>query len=158
MIFLHGIDAILDGRKTQVRLPIETGERLVQTDRADCNCPCIVQTTEDGERILYAVGQQRRVQPSAGQAGVATIRILDIRREDITRVDETALRTDGGLALREFVEVWRSNHGDATQAWVITFELVSVDDAADNGADEPEAEADYSDEVNDDSDSDETHE
>lgn len=104
-----------------------------------------------GGRILYRVNQTLAVQPARTAKGIARIRIIGIRQEDVRQMSGDDARAEGFENRKQFMDVWLSMHDkpayeifstgecldtggcvkylwtrptERYQAWVITFELV----------------------------------
>ena len=98
------IIAILEGHKTQTRRRITLGRP----------CP-------------YRVGSTYSVQSGRGKAGLARIRVLNVRSEPLWKLSDSDVQAEGFHNCYGFTIVWKGLHGDLNwdeEVWVIDFELV----------------------------------
>jgi hypothetical protein len=103
MIFGEGlIPAVLSGQKTETRRPVKNGR------------PC-----------RYIVGRTYAVQPGRTKEGVGRIKVLEVRRERLSEIDEAAASREGFATKTDFLTYWWTLYGSSdpsTEVWVIRFE------------------------------------
>lgn len=144
MQFTHTIDNVMSGEKTATRRIVKPTDIYIKhIDTGD-----IVAVLRNGRQI-YTVGKCYSAQPGRGCKGVATIKILGIRREDVREISDAdviaegfGVHADGRVNRGEFFRTWCQMHDFQTpscapsilrtrpaeryQAWVIEFELVTA--------------------------------
>ena len=112
MIFSGGLhELVMDGRKTVTRRPM-------QADK-----PC-----------QYHEGRDYAVQPGRGKFAVGRIRVLSVRGEVLSDIDERDAVAEGFDDVAGFKEKWEALYGEADPeqgVWRLEFEVC---EAGDGGA------------------------
>lgn len=81
-----------------------------------------------GPRCGFGVGESYAVQPGRGKHAIGRIEILDVRQETLADVGDSAAEREGFATFHEFVDTWRSLHGEwdhEARVWVLTFRVAS---------------------------------
>ena len=141
MLFQHTWKYVLDGKKTQTRRPVHSGDAAVLDETNT-----ITQVTRTGDfgppKVLFEVGQRYSVQPGVAKKTVGKIKVVAIRREHLQDISEAdALQeapvdssgndlADPQLALKAFKEAWNNKYtkpgqcwDDNPEVWVVEFKL-----------------------------------
>lgn len=125
MLFIHTIDKVLSGQKTQTRRlvkpddtelikPLDTdlvfseGDKLFTFYKATETRD--ITSVERNGRHIYNVGQTYAVQPGRGKPAVARIRITDIRCEDVREISAEDAKAEGFESVTHFLLVWTQMH------------------------------------------------
>ncbi len=123
MLFIHTIDKVLSGEKTQTRrlikppndVPVWNGHNGEQ--RAIIGIGKMASMNVDRwVDVQYAVGKTYAVQPGRGKKSVARIQITGIRKEDVRQICDADIRAEGFLdeniaeAHLNFLAVWAGMH------------------------------------------------
>ena len=66
---------------------------------------------KEGEPCRYEAGKTYALQPGRTKAGVARIRVTDVRREGLGDLKPAAAPREGFRYLHEFFTYWRSLYG-----------------------------------------------
>ncbi len=113
MLFIHTIDKVLSGEKTQTSR-IWKDDYTFSWDEYDRELPTVVLSMKAWEagkiRQLYRVGQTLAVQPKRGAKGVARIRILELAKRDVRNFASEDIQREGFEDISEFLRVWVSMH------------------------------------------------
>lgn len=104
MIFQFTIDKVLRGEKTQTRRLVKLGDYHVPVSESVFNAR---------HRLRFATQTERAAQPGRGKCGIAIIRILEIRREDVREISETDARAEGFPSVMDFLQTWTWIHDPA---------------------------------------------
>lgn len=156
MLFIHTIDKVLSGEKTQTRRIAKPGDEWFPEDLGDA--AAVMHKGFSAYRLVYEVGKTYAVQPGRGKPAVARIRITGIRSEDVREIDYEDVRAEGFKYESEFLYTWcmmhdkkgyseyfeqnvktvvhqpaaflKSRPAERYQAWVLTFALVKPDTGA----------------------------
>ena len=131
MIFKQELaDLILSGDKTVTRRPVKFRHDGWDQPRYDCPIPC-----------RYEVGKTYAIQPGRGERAIGRIRILDVRAERLSDIDNVDAANEGFASLDRFAEsrtsmrddfltYWSELYGDDYDedalVWRIEFELVEA--------------------------------
>jgi len=128
MIFHHTWQQVVSGDKTQTRRivkPNEThkpGKWNVSSIRLRVK---IVEVHTATGRIKWRVGNTYAVQPAWTKKGIARIKIMLIRRENVLAITDKDARAEGFATRADFVHLWRSMHGYGDcNVWVLDFKLM----------------------------------
>lgn len=93
MIFLHGLDNVVNGTKTQTR-------RIIRYRFEDTDKPF----------RQHKVGTTLAIQPHRSAVSIGRIRILRTWEEDVRQISQSDLEAEGFGSLREFFRVWIMMH------------------------------------------------
>lgn len=121
MIFQHTWQKVLDGSKTQTRRVWKDSYELIETRYMDY-VPDIKLLCNG--RTLYQTDNTYAVQPGRGKSAVGRIQINYLWRHDVRDIGYADILAEGFTSRQEFLDLWRSMHGDNYDALVIDFVLV----------------------------------
>jgi hypothetical protein len=121
MIFQHTWQMVISGAKTQTRRLPQPNDRWSWITDSE-------PITYRNDRKQWQVGNTYAVQVGRGKKGIARIRIINIWQEsDVYNISQADIQAEGFETRADFIDTWESMHGDVADAWVLEFELVSVD-------------------------------
>lgn len=83
----------------------------------------------EDEPCRYKAGKTYAVQPGRGKKAIGRIRVLSVRPELMTDLDDDEARLEGFANTREFTAKWLSIYGKGSWldiVWRIEFELVAA--------------------------------
>lgn len=103
MIFVHKLNEVLDGSKTQTRRLFKPGEALCGFAPGKPNWTHAV--ISNG-RVRYKIDSTYAVCPGRTKPAVARIRIVDIREEDVRNISEEDAIAEGFIDKANFLAVW----------------------------------------------------
>jgi hypothetical protein len=109
MIFLHTLEQVLSGKKTQTRRPIKPDTKFV-----------------------YRAGKDYAVQPVRGAKAVARFEALSVRKQPLGEMTEAEAVAEGFASVAEYQELWTKQYGGFDpneEVWVIEFRLLEDDPA-----------------------------
>ncbi len=152
MLFIHTIDKVLDGSKTQTRRIVKPNHHALNYWRTEIGDDLHIGMSGDGTNIgvvqssgrdMWRVFSDYAVQPGRGKKAIAHIFLRSIRREDVRLISLEDAQAEGFTDEFEFMRVWLSMHNkplykaeywgmksilehppERYQAWVLTFALV----------------------------------
>ena len=150
MLFIHTLDKVLSGEKTQTRRIVKPGDTTLNYWRNPVKDNRYYEGSIDpigvvrrGGRDLWMVTRDYAVQPGRTKPAVRRILIKSIRREDVRNISDEDVKAEGFTDKFEFMRVWISMHdreihkqqywglesikerpAEFYQAWVIEFVLV----------------------------------
>lgn len=117
MIFSPDLaEKVIAGQKTVTRCP-RTGTNPSGEPGGWIDEPC-----------RYKPGKTYAVQPGRGKRAIGRIRVLDVRPELMTDLDDDEARKEGFKNTREFVAKWLAIYGKGSWldiVWRIEFEVVA---------------------------------
>jgi hypothetical protein len=149
MLFIHTLDKVLSGEKTQTRRIRKNNHAGSFTD----GTYFAVYNTVTGYPT-WQVGRDYAVQPGRGKAQVARIRITGVRLEDVREISDGDVKAEGFETASDFFITWCKMHdksqmlpivpdyftgsivwqgvrselqqrpAERYQAWALTFEVV----------------------------------
>lgn len=140
MIFQHTWQAVLEGRKSQTRRLVKSGEWLSETVIPE-DCYTHKTVVSISGRVKWTVcndfGQYPNgiyaVQPGRGKKQVGRIRITGIRQERVQDITGPDAYAEGCTSISDFVSLWNDVHSTKdTQwrgnplVWVLEFELMTT--------------------------------
>jgi hypothetical protein len=117
------IGMIRYGHKTQTRRPTSPEDSIGHRGRD-------VLWVRHRGRLRWEVGRCYSVCPGRGLRAVGSIRLTAIRQEPVYAITEADARAEGFQDASEFRVRWQAMYphaGPNDMAWVLTFELVTMD-------------------------------
>lgn len=115
MIFSPDLaEKVVAGQKTVTRRP-RTGSNPSGKPGGWSDDPC-----------RYKPGQSYAVQPGRGKKAIGRIRVLSVRPETMTQLDDDEARLEGFANTSEFVAKWLATYGKGSWldiVWRIEFEV-----------------------------------
>lgn len=115
MLFNDTWERVLDGTKTEMRVPIKDGEILAQNPRR----------VTSGSRTIWKEGNSYAVQPAQGQKAVGRIVLKTIEEGVLGQVSIEDARAEGFTCLEDYVAAWETRYAkfDPNQTvWTLRFE------------------------------------
>lgn len=107
MLFIHTLDKVLSGEKTQTRRIVKPGDELF-IDYIDPTA--VMRRGQSAYRTIFEVGKDYAVQPGRGKKAVARIRLLSIRREDAREISDADVKAEGFKTASDFFITWVKMH------------------------------------------------
>jgi hypothetical protein len=121
-MFIHTIDKVLSGAKTQTRRPVKFMDGYITVpDTLDLYRKVMTAKKKDfndngliyqgfSSRVRFEVGKTYAVQSGRGQKGVARIEVLSIRQEDVREISRADVAAEGFANRHDFFKTWVSMH------------------------------------------------
>jgi hypothetical protein len=111
VIFQHTFEDVLSGKKTQTRRLMQPDDQLLTFEHPDNPAygkPFVWDLYS--ARVRYEWGNTYAVQPARTKKGIARIRIMGIRQEDVRCISEQDAIAEALYNPFEFLEVWTHMH------------------------------------------------
>ena len=135
MLFQNSWKSVLDGRKTQIRYPVQAGD-AAEPDESGHILRVTHQAEHGPPKVLFEVGQSYPVQAGVGQKTAGRIIVIALRREPLQAISAADLPQElpaapedaADITLETFQAHWDSLHPtqlwqDNPEVWVVAFKL-----------------------------------
>ena len=134
MLFIHTIDKVLSGEKTQTRRLAKDDEGMI-FGRVGSICQDIEEYINSYprmgvsyiERVRFQIGKTYAAQPGRGKPQQGRIKITAIRCEHLLEITDADAIKEGFASRDEFLAAWDKINGPNARnklVWVLDFEVV----------------------------------